>query len=149
MTESKYYTCNFCQNEFTPTRRKIQKYCSDTCRSKAYYHRKNNNKELKPQANLQQKVSNELEGKNVKHSKTKVEQVSMAGVGNSALGTWAADGLKSLVTKYEDKPLTKGDIRKIAAEVNGRYHLVMNANPLPDGKKAYFDMETGNVVYRF
>ena len=147
MKEPKYYICEFCQNEFTPTRRKVQKYCSDTCRSKAYYHRNKNNEQLKSQTDFLQKVSNGLEGKNVKQSITKVEQVSLAGMGNSALGTWAADGLKSLVTKYEDKPLTKGDIRKIAAEINGRYHLVKNANPLPNGKKAYFDMQTNTVVY--
>ncbi|WP_250434738.1 hypothetical protein [Hanstruepera flava] len=155
MRDSKYYTCKFCFEQFVPTRRVVQKYCSNSCRSKAYHHRKKNQDQTKQENGLLQNVSNELKfdttdtAVSTKPTKIKVEKLSAAGVGNATLGSLAADGLKALVTKEADKALTKGDIRKIVAEIKGRYHLVLNADPLPDGRKPYFDMETCHVVYRF
>lgn len=30
--ESHHYTCHYCQKEFVPKRRKVQKFCSTSCR---------------------------------------------------------------------------------------------------------------------
>ncbi|WP_223033642.1 hypothetical protein [Hanstruepera marina] len=155
MRDSKYYTCKFCFEQFVPTRRVVQKYCSNSCRSKAYHHRKKNQDQTQQENGLLQNATKELKFDttdtvvSTKPTKIKVEKLSAAGVGNATLGSLAADGLKALVTKEADKALTKGDIRKIVAEIKGRYHLVLNADPLPDGRKPYFDMETSQVVYRF
>lgn len=153
MIDSKYYICKYCFEQFVPTRRFVQKYCSDSCRSKAYHHRKKNQDHTHQENGLIENASNELKfdvtdtAVSTKPSKIKVENLSAAGVGNAALGALAADGLKALFTNEADKALTKGDIRKIVAEIKGRHHLVLNANPMPDGRKPYFNIETGNVEY--
>ena len=46
MLEPKHYTCNYCQQNFVPKRRRVQKYCSNSCRSSAYQLRKGNKIDL-------------------------------------------------------------------------------------------------------
>ncbi len=78
---------------------------------------------------------------------TKPAQMSIAGVGNAATGALLADGLKSLLTKDENKPATKGDLTKIFEKLNSRYHLVTNMAPNALGQYPYYDMVEGVVVY--
>ncbi len=90
------YICNYCQKEFIPTRRRVQKYCSDSCRSCAH--------------NLRKKIITKTETKLVETenepTKTKIEAMSGSGIGNAAAGTLIADGLKDFFTNNENKPKT-------------------------------------------
>jgi hypothetical protein len=138
MEETKYYKCNYCFNEYTPNRRRVQIYCSNTCRSKAHHAKKNNTTTL---------AIKELPQVPIPSTKTKVESMSMAGVGNAAIGSLAADALNKILTKEENKPLTKGDLNKLLEVLNQRYHLVKNIPPRIDGAQPYFDLTTNNIVF--
>ena len=136
--EKLYYTCQYCKKEFTPRRRKVQKFCSDSCR--VSFHRfKNVESELKS-TNLQIKSEDQVP------NKIKVDQISTAGVANSAIGSGLAELLKNALTPEENKPATKGDILKLAASLN-RYHKIKNLSPNLMGKLPYFDLIQGIVVY--
>lgn len=143
MIDSRYYTCGYCHKEYEPKRRRVQKYCSDTCRSKAYHTRTTitNNVTTTPQDVKAQIV-------NFKN-KDKVEAMSVSGIGNATAGTLAADGIKALITHSDNKPATKGDLKNLVSEINGRFHLVKNIPPRIDGALPYFDFETNEIVFYF
>ncbi|WP_418510788.1 hypothetical protein [Corallibacter sp.] len=150
MKDSKYYTCDYCYEEFLPSRRRVQKFCCNSCRSKAYRERKEADVVVKPTPALPKNFLQNNKNKNsLENTKSKVEQMSFQGVGNAALGTLAADGLKSLLTKNENKPLTKGDIKKLVSEINGRFHEIKNMAPNNMGQKPFYDIERKEVVYRW
>ncbi|WP_405570221.1 hypothetical protein [Winogradskyella sp. Asnod2-B02-A] len=138
MKNLKFYTCEYCYKEFEPKRRRVQRYCSNTCRSKAYHARKTNT--------LTTSKSEDIAITNNDNSSQK-ETMSLAGIGNATAGTLAADAIKSLLTKESNKPATKGDLTQLLEKLNGRYHLVKNMNPNIKGEYPYFDMVEGNVVY--
>ncbi|TYB76804.1 hypothetical protein ES676_05540 [Bizionia saleffrena] len=141
----KYYTCEYCFTDFEPKRRRVQKYCSDTCRSKAYHLRKstpNKTTELIPFTTAVQEAQPPIPP-----SKTKIEAVSTAGIGNAAAGSLLADSLKSIFTPLDNKPATKADFKQLSDKLTKRYHLVKNIPNRHDGALPYFDIETGNVVY--
>jgi len=140
MKDTEFYTCKYCYKEFEPKRRRVQKYCSDTCRSKAYHFRKTK------EAQLSTNKSTGLAAPKDMPTPSK-EKMSLAGVGNAALGNFAADSLKSLFTKESNKPATKGDLAQLLEKLNGRYHLITNMVPDPFGKLPYFDMVEGVLVY--
>jgi hypothetical protein len=140
--ESKYYTCKYCFKEFEPTRRRIQKYCSNTCRSKAYHARQVNTPPTTKEIMEVHKSPNPP-------TNTKIESVSLAGIGNAAAGTIAADAFKSIFTTLDNKPATKGDLKKLAEQILGRYHFIINLSPRNDGSLPYYDIETNEVVYLF
>ncbi|WP_274475380.1 hypothetical protein [Mangrovimonas aestuarii] len=132
--DSPTYICEYCHKEFEPKRRRVQKYCSDSCRVKAHHARKNKEdkkKESTPTLSPQ---------------KQKVEQVTLAGVGNSAFGTLAADAAKHIFTAEKNRPATKGDLADLKSTILSRYHLVKNFQPR-NGSYPYFDIETNEVVY--
>jgi hypothetical protein len=136
--EKLYYTCQYCKKEFTPKRRKVQKFCSDSCR--VSFHRfKNVESELKS-TNLQ--IKNEDQVPN----KIKVDQISTAGVANAAIGSGLADLLISALTPEENKPATKGDVLKLAASLK-RYHRIKNLSINLQGQIPYFDIVKGELVY--
>ena len=136
--EKRYYTCQYCKKEFTPKRRKVQKFCSDSCR--VSFHRfKNVDLELKS-TNLQIKSEDQVA------DKIKVDQISTAGVANSALGSGIADLLINAFTPEENKPATKGDVLKLAASLQ-RYHRIKNMASNSTGQFPYFDLTQGIVVY--
>ena len=142
----KYYTCKYCFNEFEPKRRRVQIYCSNTCRAKAYHARKTGSTQL---AKTLHPDSGALVPDLITPpSKTKIESVSIAGVGNATIGALAASGIKSVFTHPDNKAATKGDLKDLAMTFTRRYHLVNN---LPkrdtDGALAYFDMETQEIIY--
>lgn len=140
-----FYTCEYCFKEYEPKRRRIQIYCSNTCRSKAFHARKTGQKEL---TNITpQEIGIKVPDLSTTPNKTKIQSVSLPGVGNAALGSLAADGLISILTPEEKKPATKADIKNLSDKIIKRYHLVENLPKGVDGAIPYFDMETKNIVY--
>lgn len=73
--------------------------------------------------------------------------MSWAGVGNAAAGTLAVNALSSLLTREENKPATKKDIKEIKTLLSKRYHEVLNMDLDSYGNEPYYDMETKSVVY--
>jgi hemolysin activation/secretion protein len=134
--------------EYVPTRRGAQKFCSNTCRSKAHFHKKKRFESGKGK-NTTAVIAQERNKTVPKYpsEKTSIEKVSIPGVANAAAGTLAANALQSMFTKIENKPATKGDVKKIISELKGRYYLVQNIPISHDGKKPYFDMETNMIVF--
>ncbi|AJR04918.1 hypothetical protein [Siansivirga zeaxanthinifaciens] len=80
-------------------------YYNNTCRNKAHHARQTHN------IKLQTEIAN-LPEKNISPVKTKIDSLSAPGIGNATLGTLAADGLKSLFTPIDNKPATKGELKK-------------------------------------
>lgn len=135
--ENYTYTCAYCSKEYVPRRRKIQKYCSNTCRVKAHFQR---NKQIEV------KKGNGLSNPSATKNQNK-EKINMAGIGNAAIANIATDTLKSLFTHEDNKPLTKGDFKKLMAQFKNRYELINNAPMRADGAQAYFDNENKEIVY--
>ena len=142
--EKHLYICKFCQKEFERTRRKAQKFCSATCRSKNHHHK---NK-------ITNKTSKEIEPKTFKKpekNKIVIEKMSAAAVGNAALGTLAANTAtavaKEIFVSENNKPATKGDIKELKELMESGYFEVHNVSPDPYGNKAYFDLSTNKIVY--
>lgn len=139
------YSCQYCFKDFEPTRRRVQKYCSNTCRSKAFHARKTSDKiSLDP---IQKDNSIKVPKLISPLSKTKIESMSLAGMGNAAAGNLAADAVKSIFTPIDNKPATKGDLKKLTEKLINRYHIISNMPQRYDGALPYFDMETGQVIY--
>jgi hypothetical protein len=143
----KYYNCEYCFNEFVPTRRRVQKYCSNTCRSKAYHERKTSNSQTQVTSN--QEVIIKAPNLPPIPNKIKVETMSLAGTGNAVVGNLIADGLKSVLKAPENKPATKGDIDMLTSKIVKRYHRINNLAKRQDGALPYFDMETNEIFYSF
>lgn len=100
--ETRMYVCNYCKKEYIPKRRRVQKYCSNSCRVGSH--------QLEKRISKTELTTNE---DTISSKKTKIDQMSIAGVGNAALGTFAVDALKAILTKEENKPATKGDLKKV------------------------------------
>ena len=132
-TENYKYICEYCKIEYIPKRRHHQKYCSNSCRSKNHRLKVITNKEI-PQ--LEEKT------------KTKIDSMSIAGVGNAAVGTVIVEVAKSFFTNEENKAATKGDLKNLENKM-GRYHRILNMKARPDDKIPYYDMETKKVSYFF
>jgi len=67
-----------------------------------FQYQYNNIKNKVPKSNLLAKIE-----KN--QNKTSIEKMSLAGVGNAAAGNLIADGVKHIITSYQNLPATKGD----------------------------------------
>ncbi|WP_439128438.1 hypothetical protein [Polaribacter sp.] len=136
--ETKYYSCLYCKKDFIPKRRKVQKFCSNSCR--VSFHRfKNVDASIK---------STEVQINNPKQQtrQTKIETISGAGIANATIGAGLAEIAKNILTREQNKPATKGDIAKLAAHLK-RYHQIKNL-PLNNlGQYPYFDLDTNRVVY--
>lgn len=128
------YNCNYCGVEYTPKRRYIQKYCSNSCRVNAFTQRK----KLKNKA---PKVKKE------KAVPTK-DKMSWSGIGNAAVGALATNVATSLLTKDENKPATKGDIEKLMKGEIYKIILIKNIPPRIDGSRAYFDSNQQILIYK-
>jgi hypothetical protein len=144
--EKRLYTCQFCQKEFEPTRRKVQKFCSHTCRSKNHYHQKNKGKDNKsPNEKLQEAFESDH------NKKTAVDELSLPGVGNSFFGSLAVEvvtGVAKNAWKREaDYSATKGDINEIKDLLRKRYFPVVNITSDALQRKAYYDMFSGKIVF--
>ena len=146
--EKEYYTCEFCQTNFIPKRRKVQKFCSNSCRSKSFHHRNKKQSEELPKKDLRQL----LEEMNSK--KTEIETMSLPGVGNAAAGAATYDLILKLLTSKKNTNATKqdiqiltDDIRQMINLINKRYFLIHNMNPRHDGALPHFDMGTCKLIY--
>ncbi len=133
--ENHLYICNYCSKSYKPKRRKKQKYCCNSCRTRAYMLRK-------PQLGL-----NKSNVEKTNSEKNKIEQVSLAGVGNAALGTLAVNMVSSLLVSEGNKPATKNDIKNLTSKLTSRYHPIKNIAQRADGSRAYYDMETQTYLY--
>jgi hypothetical protein len=131
------YICEYCSIEYIPRRRKIQKYCSSTCRVKAHFQ-KNKAVECKQETGLSTTVNRDSKHK---------EKINMAGIGNAAIANVATDALKKLFTHEDNKPATKGDLKKMIAQFKNRFEKIQNMPKQLDQTEAYFDHETKEVVY--
>ncbi|MCX7550289.1 hypothetical protein [Xanthomarina sp. F2636L] len=87
--EKEFYHCEYCFKEFEPTRRRVQKFCGNSCRSKAH-HAKNSTKVL---TNLEPIKTDKPELE--KQSVNKVEKMSASGIGNATAGSLFTDSFKS------------------------------------------------------
>ena len=132
--ENYLYRCQYCGKDYKPNRRKKKKYCSNSCRTRAFVIRNNQGLSL---------VKKDTE----KKEPTTIKKMSLAGVGNAAVGTLAVNVLTNLLTSEENKPATKKDLQNLSASLKQRYHPILNAATNHDGSKAYYDMETKNIVY--
>ncbi len=139
--ENYTYNCKYCNKEFIPTRRRVQKYCSNSCRTNAHILKNKTNNGKNKAVNVNIKATDS------QLSKTKIEVMSLQGVGNATAGTLLADSLKNLVTKHENKPATKGDIKNLIDTLGLRYHLVQNSPPRHDGALPHYDLETQKIIY--
>lgn len=139
----KLYTCNYCYSEFEPTRRRVQKYCSNTCRSKAYHARKTTTNTPTTQTNSS--ISTTLDSPPTETNK--IESMSASGVGNATAGALIADGLKSLITSNKNKPATKGDLDDLKLLLTNRYLPINNMQQDQYGRSPFYDVETRGVVY--
>lgn len=132
--ENYHYICHYCGKEYVPTRRKVQKHCSNSCRTRSYQLR---NPKLGSSISMLQQKKNP----------TQIDKVSLAGVANAALGTVAVDLAKYMFTPDDNKAATKKDIREIKELVTKRYHQVLNLNKDISGNSPFFDMLTKKIVY--
>ncbi|QXP71276.1 hypothetical protein H0I29_04090 [Polaribacter sp. R2A056_3_33] len=133
--ESRNYICNYCRKEYIPKRRGVQKFCSNSCRVGSH--------------NLEKKKSKTglvPAPQTVKSENTKIEEMSFAGVGNVIVGTFTSELVKSIFTKEENKPATKGDLKLISSKLE-RFQIIKNMNPNFNGQKAYYDNEQKIIVY--
>ncbi|MFN7014317.1 MAG: hypothetical protein ACK4ON_08625, partial [Bacteroidia bacterium] len=78
---------------------------------------------------------------------TKIDKMSIQGIGNAAVGTLAVQIATNLFTSEENKPATKKDLQNLIGSLKQRYYPVLNIPSMQDGSKAYYDMETKNIVY--
>ena len=143
MEERQYYTCAYCYKEFEPNRRRVQKFCSTTCRVKAHHYKKTKDRILTTVSS--EKIASISSQERI----NKVEQISAAVVGNAALGTLAVETAKAIFTLEDNKSATKGDLKRLAEQINGRHHLVKNMPQRNDGALPYYDMHTKEIVYLF
>ena len=131
--ETRMYVCLYCKKEYLPKRRRVQKFCSESCRSNSHQLKKKLNQQLVP---TKTKTNQES---------IKVDKMSLAGVGNSVAGTLAVEGLKSLFTSEGNKPATKSDIKNLERRFN-RYQEIKNIPRNIQNKKPYYDsVQKGSV----
>ncbi|MBA4155639.1 hypothetical protein [Flavobacterium sp.] len=136
--EQYHYTCQYCGKEYKPNRRKKQKYCSNSCRTRAYQLRTPKLGSTVPQVEK-------------KPESVKIDKISKAGVGNAFLGALLADGVQTLAKKVfeneDDKAATKKDFKEMKELLLSRYHRVYNLPPNGFGQLPYYDLNTKTIVY--
>lgn len=136
--ENYLYTCQYCGKEYKPNRRKKQKYCSNSCRTRAFVIKKGIGLAIiKPEI--------------TKPEENKIDKMSTAGVGNVIVGTLIADGIgaiaKNIFTNEENKPATKKDLKEMKELLLPRYHRVNNLPPNRFGQLPYYDLNTKTIIY--
>jgi hypothetical protein len=128
--ENYLYTCGYCSKEYKPSKRIKQKYCSASCRVRAFKIRN-------------AKVNNLP----TKKTSNKIEQMSLAGVGNATAGVLAVNLVTNLLTKEENKPATKKDLKNLMSSLKQRYYPIVNIPIRIDGAKPYYDTQTNRLIY--
>jgi len=134
--------CLYCGIEYVAKRRMVQKFCCSSCRSLHWRDEKAKGKvSVKPD----QEDDNTLPKIQEQGNK---EKLSFVGMGNAAAGTAAFEIAKSLFTSQENKPATKRDIAELKSILKGRYFPVRNISKDVYGRLPYYDIETGDLVYK-
>jgi len=132
--ENYLYTCQYCGKEYKPNRRKKQKYCNNSCRTRAYQLRN-------------PKLGSTVPSVEKTPESVKIDKMSLAGVGNAVAGTIAGNALTSLFTSEENKPATKRDLQNLINNSKQRYYPILNVPMRLDGAKPFFDLETKKLIY--
>ncbi|PHQ55826.1 MAG: hypothetical protein COC16_04485 [Lutibacter sp.] len=145
------YSCDYCQEEFIPTRKGVQRFCKSNCRKKYSYHK--NKDTIKPKS--KEELSQKLE--ELQHKKNKVEEMSWHGVGNGLGANLAMEGIKAAVNAFkpeENKPATKRDLQSISFDIhriikliNKRYFQIQNLERNAQGAIPNFDMASRKIIY--
>ena len=130
-TENHTYTCEYCKIEYIPKRRRAQKYCCNSCRSKAYRLRQLAQLETQPI---------------IEPTKIGIEKMSPAGVGNAFLGTAALEAAKLIFTNEENKTATKGDLKNLENKI-GKFHRIKKIPKMLPNTIPYYNMETKEVEF--
>ena len=142
--------CLHCGEQYIPSRKGAQKFCSASCRSRYWIlNNKKNSTSAKISTTLE-KTQNEKEKTNPT-SVNKIDKMSIAGIGNSFTGALAANVtariVKNAFKREDDYPATKGDVKKIIDLINSRYFQVHNVSFDEFGRIPYFDMATSKIVF--
>ncbi|MDI1318104.1 hypothetical protein [Flavobacterium sp.] len=82
-----------------------------------------------------------------KSEPTKIDKMSLSGVGNSVAGIAIVKIAESLLTPEINKPATKGDLKKLEDKIVNRYYPVNNLAMNNFGQKPYFDAHQNRIVY--
>lgn len=134
-----YYTTTFFKKN-VPKRSKAQNFCNAICRART----QQTIKELKVTLVL---LSLENTKPNPELKKMGVEKISAVGVGNAAIGHAAVELSKAMFMPEHLKAATKGDLKSLENKLQ-RYQRIQNMKPNSYGQYAYFEVETGQVVFR-
>lgn len=130
------YQCRYCGKQYKPKRRYKQLFCSNSCRVNSF-NKKKSAVSTVPMSGIK------LDERKV----TKNETMTWAGVGNGAAGVIAVNALTHLLTKEENRPATKKDVKDIIAALKQKHFIVKNMQPKPDGSIPYFDIQTCTILY--
>ena len=136
--EKRNYICQNCGLEYIPRRRFVQKYCSNSCRSRAYLLRN-------------EKLGSTLPSVEKKFESVKIDKISKAGVGNAFLGSLLAEGVQTIARKVfeneDNTAATKKDFKEMKELIINRFHPILNMAPNPFGNYPFYDSETKSVIY--
>lgn len=133
-----FYSCHYCGKDYIPKRRNFQKYCSNSCRTNAFLKR-NKASGLSITSNPKNEI--------IKSQPTKIDKMSLSGIGNAAVGALAVNLATNLFTSEANKPATKSDIKNLEAKISKRYYPVKNIPKDGFGKNPYFDTVQSCIVY--
>jgi hypothetical protein len=129
-----HYTCLYCGKTYKPNRRKKQKYCSNSCRTRAFQIRNPKLGSTVPQVEKKSEL-------------VKIEKMSVPGVGNAVAGAAIVKIAENLFTSEQNKPATKKDIRELKESIISRYFPILNIPPNNLGEHPFFDMQIKHLVY--
>lgn len=137
--ENYEYICHYCGKSYVPRRRYVQRYCCTTCRVNAFKRR------------IKSSTENSVKDLSIPQKEVVKDnpKISLAGVGNAAIANMVTDFTKSVFTREENKPATKGDLWALMKQQpQQRYLPVHNAPQRNDGTLPFYDTVTKTVVYR-
>ena len=129
-----HYTCLYCGKTYIPKRRKKQKYCSNSCRTRAFQIRNPKLGSTVPQVEK-------------KSEPVKIEKMSLSGVANAAAGVATVKLIESIFTSDENKHATKKDIRELKELFISRYLPILNVPPNNLGEYPFVDLQLKHLVY--
>jgi hypothetical protein len=78
---------------------------------------------------------------------TKIDKISVAGVGNAVIGNLAVNMVSNLFISEGNKPATKNDIKNLTSILKNRYHPIKNIPIRNDGAQAFYDIESQIFIY--
>ena len=155
MEETYEYTCHYCKKKYVPKRRRINKFCSNSCRS-GNWHLLNPKEmvvnvereefrlpvETKPQKKekLEKKINKMRKELKTNKPSTLIDFLT------STAGAFVGSKLERASLNEENKPLTKGDMMSLLSNMQ-RFQKVNNLPPNGFGQLPFIDVTTGNIEY--